>query len=83
MPTNKAIKTIVVSKFKSFCKHCTLHGVYYFYKASSWGIHLLWGVIIGLSMALCCFLGHMIWDKFVSDPTLTVVSGNKSQFTKE
>ncbi|XP_075971051.1 sodium channel protein Nach-like [Anticarsia gemmatalis] len=73
MPSRKVIASIVVSKFKSFCKHSTLHGVYYFYKASSWFIHLLWVLIIALSMGLCCFLGHMIWEKYVIDPTLTVV----------
>ncbi|XP_022835231.1 sodium channel protein Nach-like, partial [Spodoptera litura] len=73
MPMDKELKSTLVEKTKSFCKHCTLHGVYYFYKASSWSAHLLWAMIIAASMALCCFLGHMIWEKFVIDPTLTVV----------
>ncbi|CAH1644605.1 unnamed protein product [Spodoptera littoralis] len=73
MPMDKELKSTLFEKTKSFCKHCTLHGVYYFYKASSWSAHLLWAMIIAASMALCCFLGHMIWEKFVIDPTLTVV----------
>ncbi|KAJ8732391.1 hypothetical protein PYW07_014990 [Mythimna separata] len=73
MAPDKALKATLVSKSKSFCKHCTLHGVYYFYQASSTGVYLLWAMIIAASMALCCFLGHMIWEKFVIDPTLTVV----------
>lgn len=73
MANKQAIKSMVVDYFKSFCKHSSLHGMYYFHKASNWFIYVIWVMIIALSMVLCCFLGHMIWEKYVIDPTLTVV----------
>lgn len=60
-------------KFKEFCKHCTLHGVYYLYDNTRWWVHAVWMMILTSSLILCCYLSHMIWDKFVIDPTLTVV----------
>ncbi|CAH0729056.1 unnamed protein product, partial [Brenthis ino] len=60
-------------KFKKFCKHCSIHGVYYFFSNSNWWIHLVWSTLIASSVCLCAYLCHMIWRKFVDNPTFTVV----------
>ncbi|XP_052738590.1 sodium channel protein Nach [Bicyclus anynana] len=69
--TNMLHHTVLA--FKRFSKYCTLHGFYYYYSSSSWWVHIIWSIIIGSSVTLCVYLSHMIWGKFVDNPTFTVV----------
>ncbi|CAK1552750.1 unnamed protein product [Leptosia nina] len=66
----RGVTGILRAKFTAFCKQCTLHGFCYL----SVGVHrTVWGFVIVASLCLCATLGAMIWNKFVEDPTFTVV----------
>ncbi|XP_063531958.1 uncharacterized protein LOC134742697 [Cydia strobilella] len=58
-------------KLNAFCDHCTLHGAYYLKKGK--GTVVLWSLIIVAGFTLWGVLGHMIYQKYSSDPTVTVV----------
>lgn len=75
------LRKSIYHKFKDFSKHCTMHGFYYFYDNTRWWVHGIWMFILTSSLLLCCYLSHMIWEKFVDDPTLTVVRLNFKRFS--
>lgn len=60
-------------KFREFCGHCSLNGLYYFSSHRPWPVYVVWTVLVAASAGLCGYLGNMIWEKFAIDPTFTVV----------
>lgn len=74
MSKKRPLKYKLLKKTSDFLKHSTIHGLHYFYVSANKWVNLFWLLTIASSIGLCGFLGHMIWNKFIIDPTFTVVS---------